>query len=153
MGVGRSWSTPPSTASVAIPADSHRLFHQMGRGGATLRSHWTTYCQISLAKHLVSLRTPPTPLSLTMGQTLPASKWPTSALSIRLPIDSPCHIILKIMVRLSSTIVPSSTACVKAWTEQRANEPRNSLECSGLTRPPSASQRVKSRSHCHMERK
>jgi len=97
MGVGRSWTTPPSTTLVAVPVGSHRLLHQIGRGTA-LRSQWATDCQVPLTEHSVASGFP-TPSSLTTGRTLPASKWPTSALSIRSPISSPRPIILKTIVR------------------------------------------------------
>ena len=92
----------------------------------------------------------PTPLSPTTEQTLPASKWPTYAQSIRSPTDFPLHTMLKAMIKTRSTIAPSSTVCAKAWIEQRANGLRNSSGCSGPTGPPSASLRAKRRSHWQM---
>ena len=39
MGVGRGWSTLSRAVEVAVPIGSHQLLHQIGRSGATLRTH------------------------------------------------------------------------------------------------------------------
>ena len=63
MGAGCSRITLLSTTPAVVPADGHRLLHQIGRGSATLWSHRAINYQVPLTAHCLPLRAPHTIIS------------------------------------------------------------------------------------------